>query len=108
MIEETVTPSPSPSPTPTPTPTPKPTLSPEQKNKIKAYILENRDTDPKLKQFANLTVEELEELIELFDYKTPLYGDLLKTGDEVPVYPFIFAGVGSLILLYAILRKRII
>ena len=108
MIEETVTPSPSPSPTPTPTPTPKPTLSPEQKNKIKTYILENRDTDPKLKQFANLTVEELEELIELFDYETPLYGELLKTGDETPVYPFIFIGIGLLILLYVAFSKRII
>ena len=56
----------------------------------------------------NLTEEALEELIDLFDYETPLFGMLLGTGDELPVYPFAFAGVGALALiaLLAADRKR--
>lgn len=38
--------------------------------------------------------EELEELIDLFGYGTPLYGGLLGTGDETPAYPYVFAGIG--------------
>ncbi len=41
-----------------------------------------------------LSEEELEELIEIFDYGVPLWGGLLGTGDETPAYPFVFAGIG--------------
>lgn len=53
--------------------------------------------------------EELENLVDLFDYGTPLFGELLKTGDETPMYPYIFASIGALaivILLVAGRRKR--
>ena len=83
-------------------------MSPRDKERIRNYIIKNRDTDPRLSQYKDMTVEELEELVDLLDYETPLYGELLKTGDEIPLYPFIFAGVGMLILLFAIFRKRII
>ena len=43
--------------------------------------------------------EELEEYLELFDYGTPLFGELLGTGDDTPIYPFIFGGVGGAALI---------
>lgn len=56
--------------------------------------------------FVEHTEEELEELIDIFDYDTPLYGGLLKTGDEVPVYPFVFGGIGLTIVLVLIFAGR--
>lgn len=52
--------------------------------------------------------EELEELIDLFDYGIPLWGELLRTGDELPAYPFVFGGIAILavILLIVINRKK--
>ena len=39
---------------------------------------------------------ELEELLELFDYGTPLWGErLLPTGDDMPIYPIVFGGIGA-------------
>ena len=54
-----------------------------------------------------LTEMELEDLIDLFDYGTPLFG-LLGTGDELPVYPFFFGGIGiaALIALAVVSRKK--
>ena len=53
-----------------------------------------------------MTEEELEELFELFDYGTPLFG-MMQTGDELPVYPFIFGGVGlAAIILFIVLGKK--
>ena len=46
-----------------------------------------------------LTIGELSNLINLFEYDTPLFGELLGTGLETPVYPFVFAGIGGLALL---------
>ena len=37
----------------------------------------------------------MEDLIDLFDYMTPLWG-MLGTGDETPAYPYVFGGVGAL------------
>ena len=45
-------------------------------------------------EFGSKTEEELEGLVELFDYDTPLWGGLLGTGDDTPVYPYVFGGVG--------------
>lgn len=56
---------------------------------------------------TNLTEEELEGLLELFDYGTPMWSGLLGTGDDLPAYPFIFGGIGALALLALLLgRKR--
>ena len=58
--------------------------------------------------FERFTEEKLEELLEIFDYNTPLWGTLLQTGDEMPVYPFVFAGIGcaAVILLIALGRRK--
>ena len=63
------------------------------------------DTEPP--PFEELTEEELEELLELVDYNTPLFGQLLGTGDDIPVYPFIAGGVGlAAVLVFLILGKK--
>ena len=51
---------------------------------------------------------DLLDMIQLFGYETPLWGTLLKTGLEVPAYPFIFGGLGvaALILLAVLSRKK--
>ena len=48
--------------------------------------------------FGRLRVEELEELLTIFDYGVPLWGGLLGTGDEIPAYPFVLSGMGLLAL----------
>ena len=47
-------------------------------------------------KFRKLREEELDELLDLFEYETPLWGGLLGTGDETPVWPYAFAGAGLL------------
>ena len=63
---------------------------------------------PKNPPFEKKTEEELEELIDLPEYGTPLYGRLLGTGDETPLYPYVFAGVGAVLVLILVVfgRKR--
>ena len=64
---------------------------------------------PYVPPYDELTEENLEQLLDLFDYSTPLYGGLLGTGDEMPKYPFIFGGIGTLAVLLLIifgLRRR--
>ena len=58
--------------------------------------------------YSSRTEEELEDLADILDYDTPLYGGLLGTGDRTPIYPFIFAAVGAaaLIILLVFGRKR--
>lgn len=65
-------------------------------------------TGAPLSPFTELTDEQLEELIDLFDYNTPQWGGLLPTGDETPLYPYIFGGIGAaaLVLLAATRRRR--
>ena len=52
--------------------------------------------------------ESLENLIFLLDYGTPLWGGLLGTGDETPMYPYIFSAIGAaaLIALLVLNRKK--
>ena len=52
--------------------------------------------------YEERTVEELEDMLDLFDYDTPLFGGLLGTGDTMPVYPFIFGaiGVAAIVMLF--------
>ena len=49
--------------------------------------------DTPLIEIEHFPEEELEELLDLFDYGTPLWGALLKTGQDTPVYPIVFAGI---------------
>ncbi|NLO85886.1 MAG: Cna B-type domain-containing protein [Clostridiales bacterium] len=44
--------------------------------------------------------------IARLDGETPLYGGLLKTGDEMPIYPFVFGGIGLLAAIAAIILGR--
>ncbi len=63
---------------------------------------------PRTPRIPPLPEEELEELIEIFDYGVPLWGGLLGTGDETPVYPFVFAGIGvaAVVVLLAFGRRK--
>ena len=57
-------------------------------------------------QLSHMSEAELEELMELFGYGTPLWG-MLGTGDETPAWPYAFAGLGALALIaLAILGKK--
>ena len=58
--------------------------------------------------FKEMTSGELEETVDLFGYNTPLWGGLLGTGDETPIYPYIFGGVGVVAVIAAVIfgRKR--
>jgi hypothetical protein len=58
-------------------------------------------------KFRKLREEELDELLDLFEYETPLWGGLLGTGDDTPVWPYAFAGAGVLALAaLAVLDRR--
>ena len=53
-----------------------------------------------------LTDEELEDLVDLLDYDTPLVG-IQQTGDDIPLYPFIFGGLGiAAIAAFLVLGKK--
>jgi LPXTG-motif cell wall-anchored protein len=52
------------------------------------------------------TPENWEKLITLLDEEIPLYGGLLKTGEEIPLYPFVFGGIGLLALAAVLLADR--
>ena len=69
--------------------------------------------DPGVKQLrgkrsplGKLTVEQLEKLISLYDYDTALWGALLATGDEMPMYPYVFAGIGALAVAMVFIESR--
>ena len=57
-------------------------------------------------KYGGHTLSELMELIDLFDYGTPLFGALLGTGDETPLYPFVFGGIGLLALGLALFARK--
>jgi hypothetical protein len=89
---------------PTPSPTPKPTLPPEI---IQEIIESLPDTPtPKGPDFSQYTEEELEELLDIWGYETPLYGALLPTGDEIPIWVWGAGGIGSLSALLALFLKK--
>jgi len=79
--------------------------------RVDGYDLYNTVIDeepPTFNTFRRFREEELEELLTIFDYGVPLWGGLLGTGDEVPVYPFVFAGIGiaALVAFVVLNRKR--
>ena len=63
----------------------------------------------KIWELNNTAVQLPEELIDLFDYNTPLWG-MMGTGDETPVYPYVFGGAGVLavvaLLVFGKKRKK--
>ena len=54
------------------------------------------------------TEEELEKVVDLFNHDTPLFDRPLGTGDVLPIYPFVFAGIGlaAVVLLLVLGRRR--
>ena len=74
------------------------------------------ETPPKIPntpliEYGDLSEEELEDLLDIFDYDTALWGGLLKTGQETPTYPYVFAGIGAaaliaLVVIMAVDRKK--
>ena len=70
------------------------------------WELQSRHTGTPVPPFSGMDEAELEELFDLFGYGTPLWG-MLGTGDETPVWPFAFGGIGALALIaLAILKKK--
>ncbi len=65
---------------------------------------EEPPTEPKKK--PTYTPENWEELVTLLDAEVPLYGGLLKTGEETPLYPYVFGGLGLIALIVASLTGR--
>lgn len=59
----------------------------------------NRRTASSVPPFASMNEEQIDEFVDIIDYDTPLWGQLLGTGDETPIYPYVFAGVGALALI---------
>ena len=68
--------------------------------------VENRNTGTPTPQFEDMTEPELEELFDMFEYDTPLWG-MMGTGDETPFWPVAFAAAGILALItLALAGKR--
>ncbi len=55
--------------------------------------------------FSKFTETMWDELLELLGYDTPLFG-MLATGDETPVYPYVFGGIGALAMLAWLALER--
>ena len=69
-------------------------------------IIPKRNTTTPQPHFEGMTEEEMEEYLDMLDYGTPLWGQLLGTGDETPVYPYVFGGVGVVAILALVLFGR--
>ncbi|MBR1821897.1 MAG: Cna B-type domain-containing protein [Clostridia bacterium] len=68
--------------------------------------IESRHTATPIPRFVELTEERMEALLQLLDKRVALWGGLLATGDETPVYPYVFAGIGMLALAAVLLGRR--
>jgi LPXTG-motif cell wall-anchored protein len=64
----------------------------------------SRPTEPKKKPPTRRRIGR--KLVTLLDADVPLYGGLLKTGDETPLYPYVFGGLGLIALIAASLTGR--
>ena len=64
-----------------------------------------RDSGTPLAGFP-MAENELEELLTLFDYPVPLWGEPMKTGDELPIYPIIFGSVGLCALIAVVVLSN--
>ncbi len=84
------------------------TLSKPNRQNTTTRQVYTRITNTPVPKFAQMTAEEVDELMEMLNYNTPLWGQLLGTGDNTPVYPFVFGGVGLLAILALVIfgRKR--
>ncbi len=92
---------------------PKPTTPGSSTDTETPYVptgrtVQNRITATSRPPYEKLDLGELEEVVDLFGYNTPLWGQLLGTGDETPIYPYVFGGVGVLAVIALVFfgRKR--
>ena len=90
---------------PTPSPTPKPTPTPIPPEIIEEIIENLPDPVPNRPDFSQFTDEELEELFDMWGYKTPLYG-MFQTGDEIPIEIYLLGLIGLCALIIAILLRK--
>ena len=68
--------------------------------------IERRNSGTPVPRYDTVTEGQFEDMFNLFDYDTPLWG-MLGTGDETPAWPYAFAGAGALALIaLAILKKK--
>ena len=81
--------------------------NPKTPGKPREEVPTRKTTTPRPK-FEEFTEEEMTEMIDMLDYGTPLWGMLLGTGDETPIYPYVFGGVGVLAVIALLVfdRKR--
>lgn len=72
-------------------------------------VAEKKDVGTRVPNLEGITQEELESLVDVSNYTTPLTGGLLPTGDETPIAPFAFAlaGLAALLVLALADRRRI-
>ncbi|MBR6889816.1 MAG: hypothetical protein IKN05_02390, partial [Clostridia bacterium] len=70
-----------------------------------ARIVDRKTGTPPM-MLSDATEEEIEELFDMFEYDTPLWGGLLNTGDIAPAWPFAFAFLGALALAAFLLTGR--
>lgn len=108
----TIKPKPSKTPLPTytiqptlmPSPTPHQTITPEQYQEIISKLPPNTPHSP----YGELTQEELENLLQILDYNTPLYS-MLPTGDEIPLHIILctLLGIGCIFIYIISKRKNI-
>jgi LPXTG-motif cell wall-anchored protein len=76
-------------------------------NLTNTYVPPPSEEPPtEIKKKPTYTPENWEELVTLLDAEVPLYGGLLKTGEETPLYPYVFGGLGLLALIAAALSGR--
>ena len=83
-------------------------LSPKPELPEAHYNPGNRKTGTPWPNFGKFTEQMFSDLLMLLNYDTPLFG-MLATGDETPVYPYVFGGIGVLALaawLLTVRRKR--
>ena len=81
---------------------------------VEGYVARIKDfdiTNSRLPEVVNPLPDGLDNMVELYDYETPTWGRPLKTGDELPLYPIIFGGIGltalvALVVLIVIGKKR--
>ncbi len=68
-------------------------------------VVKSRRTASYRPKFERMGEEEFDDLLDILDYGTPLFG-MMGTGDEIPAYPFVFGGIGALAVVAYILVKR--
>ena len=67
--------------------------------------VKSRNTRTRRPKFERMGAEEFDDLLDILDYGTPLFG-MLGTGDEIPAYTFVFGGIGTAALVALLLTRK--